>query len=293
MRAMGQSRTMGTTLVMATLLWRLRRCVAEGRSDAPGPVIDVLGRVGLVGYGVVHLLVAWLALQVAIGVPGARADAQGAVGTLARTRFGGLALVVSAAGLVAFAVWQLAAAAVGFRWARGRERFRKRAGAIGKSVATLELAGLIVHYLVGRRRAAPNGAAVTISADLLALPAGQVLLGVVATVVLALAVGMVYTGVRCTFMGDLDVERLGPAVRRGITAVGTIGHLARAVALAVIGVLVARAAIFGDARRAGGLDAALRVLGETGPGSVLLVVVALGFAAYGIFCLADAFTRRA
>jgi Domain of Unknown Function (DUF1206) len=72
-----------------------------------------------------------------------------------------------------------------------------------------------------------------------------------------------------------------------------IGHLARAVALAVIGSLIARAALVGDARRAGGLDAALRVLGETPLGFVLLVVVALRFAAYGIFCLADAFTRRA
>jgi hypothetical protein len=32
--------------------------------------------------------VAWLALQVAIGVPGVSANVQGAVGTLARTRFG-------------------------------------------------------------------------------------------------------------------------------------------------------------------------------------------------------------
>src|SRR3954454_24158030 len=95
-------------------LARLRRCVAEGRSDAPGPVVDVLGRVGLVGYGVVHLVVAWLALRVALGVPGLSADAQGAVGTLARTPFSGLALAVSAAGLVAFALWQLSAAAVGF-----------------------------------------------------------------------------------------------------------------------------------------------------------------------------------
>jgi hypothetical protein len=52
------------------------------------------------------------------------ADAQGAVGTLARTRFGGLALAISAVGLVAFAVWQLSAAAVGFRWVCGRERAR-------------------------------------------------------------------------------------------------------------------------------------------------------------------------
>jgi hypothetical protein len=241
----------------------------------------------------VHLLVAWLALQVAIGVPGVSANAQGAVGTLARTRFGGLALGVGVAGLLAFAVWQLSAAAVGFRWVRGGERSRKRAGAVAKAIAMLGLAGLVVHYLLGRGEAPANAGAVAVSADLLALPAGRAVLGVVAAVIVGLAAGMVYTGVRCTFMGDLNVERLSPPVRRLIAVIGAVGHLARAVAMGVIGLLVARAAIFGDARRAGGLDAALRVLGETGPGTVLLVVVALGFAAYGTFCLADAFTRRA
>ena len=46
----------------------------------------------------------------------------------------------------------------------------------------------------------------------------------------------------------------------------------------------------GSSHRGSG-DAALRVLGETGPGAMLLVVVALG-SGYGIFCPADAFTLR-
>jgi Domain of Unknown Function (DUF1206) len=36
-----------------------------------------------------------------------------------------------------------------------------------------------------------------------------------------------------------------------------------------------------------------RALGETRLGTVLFVVVALGFAAYGVYCHADAATRRA
>jgi hypothetical protein len=63
--------------------------------------------------------------------------------------------------------------------------------------------------------------------------------------------------------------------------------------MAVVGILVGSAAVFADPRRAGGLDAALRALGQTGPGETLLIVIALGFAAYGIYCLADAATRRA
>jgi hypothetical protein len=52
--------------------------VAAG-SDAAGPVADVLSRIELVGCGVVHMLVAWLSLQVAIVLPDVAADARGAV----------------------------------------------------------------------------------------------------------------------------------------------------------------------------------------------------------------------
>jgi Domain of Unknown Function (DUF1206) len=106
---------------MARPLVRLRRLVREGRSDAPGRIVDVLGRIGLVGYGVVHLVVAWLALQVAFGVPDAPPDAEGAVGTIAHTPGGAIALAVAAIGLFAFALWQVTAAAIGFGWESGGE----------------------------------------------------------------------------------------------------------------------------------------------------------------------------
>lgn len=277
---------------MARPLVQLRRKVREGRSDAPGRVVDVLGRIGLVGYGVVHLIVAWLALQVAFGVPDAPPDAQGAVGTIARTPGGLFALGVAAIGLLAFALWQVTAAAVGFRWVSGGERMRKRVGAVAKSVAMTGLAVVVINYLTGMG----SGGRTTVqdvAADVLALPAGRALLALAAAAVLTIAGAMTYTGVRRTFMGDLDVRRLAPGVQQAIEVVGAIGHLARAVALAVVGVLAGAAALFADPARAGGLDAALRALGGTGPGTWLLVVVAAGFAAFGLFCVADAATRRA
>jgi hypothetical protein len=279
--------------VRVPLLRRLRRRVAVGRSEAPAPVIDLLGRIGLVGYGVVHLLLAWAALQVAMGEKKVSADAQGAVGTIARTQFGVIALAAGAAGLLAFALWQLCAAAVGFRWVHGGERMRKRAGAVAKAVAMVALAVLVLRYLWGRGAGSGNTGAVSVSADLLTLPAGRAVLGLTAVVILILAAAMTYTGIRRTFMGDLDVRRLRPSARRAIGSIGAMGHLARAAAMAVVGILVGSAAVFADPRRAGGLDAALRALGETGPGETLLIVIALGFAAYGIYCLADAATRRA
>jgi hypothetical protein len=277
---------------MTSPLTRLRSLVRDGRSDAPGHLVDVLGRIGLGGYGIVHLFVAWLALQVAFAVPDAPADAEGAIGTIARTPGGLAALAVADVGLAAFALWQVTAAAVGFGWVDGGERVRKRVGAVSKAIAMSALAVLIADYLLDVGSAGGTTAQ-SVAADVLGLPAGRVLLGLGAGTILVIAGAMVYTGVRRTFMGDLDVRRLGPAARQAIELLGAVGHVARALALGLIGVLAGSAALFADPGRAGGLDAALRTLSSTASGSSLLVVVAVGFAAFGLFCLADAVTRRA
>ncbi|QYN35714.1 DUF1206 domain-containing protein [Pseudonocardia sp. DSM 110487] len=276
---------------MPRSLARLRRLVSEGRSDAPGRVVDGLGRIGLVGYGVVHLVVAWLALQVAFGVPDAPPDAVGAVGTIARTPGGVFALVVAVIGLFAFALWQLTAAAMGFRWAHGNERMRKRVGAVAKSIAVSALAGIVIDYLMGLGSA--DGTVQQFAARVLELPAGRVLLGLGAVALIGIAGAMTYTGVRRTFMGDLDVRRLAPGVRNAIEVAGAAGHLARALAIGVVAGLAGAAALFADPAWAGGLDTALRALGSTVAGAWLLAVVAAGFAAFGLFCFADAATRRA
>jgi len=272
-------------------LRRLRRSVRRGRSDAPGGVIDLLGRGGLVAYGVVHLVVAWLAVRIAFGLPEGSADAQGAVAEIA-TGAGAVGLVVEVVGLVAFAVWQLTAAALGFRWVSGGERVRKRVGAVMKALTMLGLAVVAVAFLRSGPRSGDAGAR-DVVADLLLLPGGRLLVAVAAVVIAVIAVTMTYTGLRRTFLGDLDVRRLSSALRRAVEVIGAVGHLARALALGVVGVLVFTAAVASDARRAGGLDAALRALGDTPLGMSLLVVVALGFGAFGVYCLADAALRRA
>src|SRR6478735_6775550 len=77
-----------------------------GQSDG----LENLARVGLVAYGLVHLLIAWLALQLAWGGGGGEADQSGAMSTLAKSPVGKPLLWVIAVGLIALAVWQAAEA---------------------------------------------------------------------------------------------------------------------------------------------------------------------------------------
>jgi len=264
----------------------------HGGGDAPSRLVELLGRAGLVAYGAVHLLVAGLGLRLALGVRSAEVDQQGAVAAVASVgTLGVLVLVVFVAGLVAFAAWQIAATVAGFRWVSGGERFRKRVGAASKAVAVLAVALAAARSVLGDQQNGRAGPQKLVT-WLLALPAGNLLVAAVAITVMVIAGTMVYTGVARTFMGDL-VDDMPAGARRAAVVLGAVGNVARAAAFAAVGVLFAVAALRGDPARVGGLDAALRELVSRWQGVSPLVLISLGIAAFGLYCVLDARYRRA
>ncbi len=59
-----------------------------------------------------------------------------------------------------------------------------------------------------------------------------------------------------------------------------------------MGILVVSAALTYDAEKARGLDAALRTLVEQSYGPILLGLVALGIACYGVYCFVQSRYRK-
>src|SRR5690625_3942884 len=86
-----------------------------GREAEESTMLDHAVRVGLVSYGVVHLLLAWLVLQLALGSRSADVSTSGALHELAGDALGRVLLVVLAAGFAALVLWQLLDALVGHR----------------------------------------------------------------------------------------------------------------------------------------------------------------------------------
>lgn len=265
---------------------------ASGEGEAPVRAVEVLGRVGLVGYGLVHVLIGIIAGHVAL-TGGGQPDQQGALSKLAGSTVGFVAIAVVVVGLLAFAVWQGLAAATGFRWTSGGTRFRKRVGAGAKTVAVLAVAVVGIRLLLtGSAGASSSAGSERVTAGLLTLPAGRILVGVLGLVVLGVAVAMAYTGIARTFCDDLDDTRLPARTRRPVEVLGVVGHLARALAFAIVGVLFGVAALRVDPRTAGGLDQALTTLAGQPFGPVLLLAVGAGFAAFGLYTFAEAWARR-
>jgi hypothetical protein len=105
---------------------------------------------------------------------------------------------------------------------------------------------------------------------------------VIGLVVLGVGGYHVVKGVRDKFREDLRTTPAGGTGKAALWS-GRTGYAAKGVALGVLGVLFVVAAVKVEPGRAGGLDAALRTLGAAPFGAVLLVLVGLGFAAYGVY----------
>ena len=67
-----------------------------------------------------------------------------------------------------------------------------------------------------------------------------------------------------------------------------VGYIGKGIALAAVGILFITAAIQQRAGKATGMDGALRSLRDLPAGTVILLVIALGLLAYGVYSFARA-----
>jgi hypothetical protein len=267
---------------------------AEEAEESAEEVADsapmrLAARVGLVANGLIHLLVAWLAVQVAFG-RNERADQGGALQAIAAQPFGRVLLWVVTAGFAAVVVWRLREALWGFRHVSdASQRTKKRLFSAGQVVVYAALA-LLAGRVAGGSPAGSGGQSG--SARLLQVPGGRWLLVVIGAGVVVTGVLMAYNGWRKAFTEDMALYRAGPRTRQLAERFGQVGAIAKGVAFVIIGVLVGVAALTSQPARAEGLDAALKTLATQPFGPVLLVIVALGLASYGVFCFFDARYHR-
>jgi hypothetical protein len=243
---------------------------------------------------VVYLLIAYLAIRIAFGSgKGRSTDRNGALQTIAEQPFGKIVLWIVALGLFAFTLWQFAQAAVGFSWEReGRKRIAKRVGAAAEGIIFGTI-GVTAAKLAMGGSGGGTAQNKTMTAKVLAMPGGQLLVGLAGLIVVAVAAFLAYRGIAKKFTEDLDLHRATAAQRKAAERLGQAGYVALGVAYGLVGVLIVIAAVRFDPGKATGLDAALKTLAGQPYGKVLLTVVGLGLAAFGVYRFFDARYRRA
>ncbi|WP_345627608.1 DUF1206 domain-containing protein [Rugosimonospora acidiphila] len=246
-------------------------------------VVHALARGGFVGYGLLHLAVAWLTLQIALGHSSGETDQSGAFQLMVRQPFGRVLVWIIVVGLCGMALWQLLAAATGYRDERGTRKVFERIGAAGRTVIYAALAWDAAKVAAGSPTSSAGQQRQT-TAGVLAHTSGRVLVALAGVAVLGGGIGLIVFGAKRAFAKRLDTGRMGPGTRTAATVSGMLGYLAKGVGYGIAGGLLFVAAVHRDPKKSGGLDAALHSLAGKPYGQVLLIVIAIGFAAFGVYC---------
>ncbi|NUP73089.1 MAG: DUF1206 domain-containing protein [Sinomonas sp.] len=245
------------------------------------PLAKGVARTGFVFVGLLHVLIAWLAAQVALG-GSSNADQTGAVEQIASAPGGPALLWGGAVCCVALAVWMVLEFVA--EWRR-HGKPTKGLGPFGTGIAYLALAALFVSFALGNRKNSSDQSK-EITATLLAVPFGAVVLVAAGLALLGAGGYFGFRGVTRSFLGK-DAQPT-PLVPAWVKVVGCVGFVAKGVALAVVGVLVLVATARHDANQQSGLDGALKGLASQPYGAWLLGAVALGLACYGAYSAARA-----
>lgn len=284
--------------------------MAQGLQDVGGRVargagtrqtLEALGRAGFVAKGVVFAIIAVLALLLAAGAGGGTTDQSGALQTLADEPGGTALLVLLGLGLAAYGVWRVVASALD-RDAEGDDApgIATRIGTAASGLAYLALAALAFALAAGAgaglgrsQGGGSGGGSPGTAAGVLDWPAGPWIVGAAGVVAIGVGGYQAWDGIAGGFMEDMDrarmrTERSAALVR----AAGTVGRLAMAVVLGLIGAFLIRAAVQHDPSEAKGLDGVLQTIAGQPYGRALLALIAAGLLGYAVFCIVQARYRR-
>ncbi len=267
--------------------------MTQNISHHPAAWIERLARFGYASKGAVYFLVGLLALQAAFGRGGRTTDTQGALETLVQQPFGQILLGLVAIGLMGYVIWRFVEA-INDPENKGNDikGIATRLSYVANGLAYAGLAWSAVQIITGGSSSGNADSKQDWTARLLNQPFGQWLVGTIGVGVIAFGCYYFYKAFTAKFRRKLYLSELSRTEREWIIAICRFGLAARSIVFFLIGWFVIEAAYMAQASQVGGLDEALETLAEQPYGPWLLMIVALGLMAYGVYMVVQARYRH-
>jgi hypothetical protein len=270
------------------------RAMPSSEAARENTAVHASARIGLVARGVLYAVVGMLALRLAFRQAHETADKNGALLAVARQPFGKALLVILAIGFACYCAWMVVRVFT-IREDSAGKAWGKRTSAIFRAAVYGVLTWSAVDLV---RRAGANASKggnrqqQEWTARVLDWPAGRFIVAGVGAALLGAAGYFVYRAVTQKWRKKLDLASASEKTRSAVTVTAWAGWLGRGVVAALIGVFLVQAAWQFDAKKAVGVDGALRRVTEAAWGPFLLSVVAIGLFAFGVYSMIEARYRR-
>ena len=257
--------------------------------------VDHAARAGMIAYGVVNLLIAWLALQLAFGDREGSTTSTGAMSQLSQQPFGKVLVWLVAVGMLLLVGWRALEAAFGHDSEDGAKRTAKRVFSAGKALIYLAIAISAIRVATGNGSGGGKGGGGgggggtdSTTKKLMDLPGGQTLVFLIGAGIIGYGIFQIYHAWSGNFRKNLTNEGERGGSGSAYVAFGTAGYTAKGIAVGIVGSLFVYASVTHSAKKSGGLDIALQKVLQQPFGPFLLGALALGIGAYGLFCFARA-----
>ncbi len=271
---------------------RTREARYAARRAGNSKYVDWLARAGFAARGVMYVIIGILAVEIAFGNGGHKADQSGAVQLVGNTPIGAFLLWLLVIGFAGMALWRLSEAVYGGPGPDGRKAGNRLIAGF-KAVLYGFIAYGITKYALGL--GAPkssNKQSVDLTSTVMRQPGGRVLVGIVGLVLIGVGVWLAWRAFERKFLSELRTGEMSPQTRKVVTFLGRWGGIARGIVFGAAGLFLLIAAATANAHKAKGIDATLRAFTKTPAGPWLLVLVAAGLVLFGAYSWAESRWRK-
>lgn len=245
--------------------------------------LTMIARIGFAANGLIHVLMGYLALQIAFR-HGGESDQSGAFAQLMKLPGGVIVLWVTVVGLAALSLWFLLQAGLGIG-SSSKKRWTRSLSSLGNAIAYIAVGSTALSFALRRPSDSATSTSQT-SANILSFPGGQFLLIAIGLATVGIGCYFIYKGARQKFRNDIRIP--SGSAKKVVVAVAITGHIAKGIAILTLGILFIVAAVKVDPENATGLDGALKALTALPFGEAVLAVVGVGLIAYGLYSFARA-----
>ena len=250
-------------------------------------------RAGYLARGFIYLSIGIMAVAAALELTPKAQGSRGVLEAWAHWPFGVLLLWLAGLGLYAFAGWRLLQSV--FDADRQGDSLWAMASRLGQAVSGVVYGGLgvsvfgLIDTLEDLTEADEQEQTRQAVATILGLPGGELLIAAAGLFILGAGLGNIVQVFGRDFCKPLACDA---AIARWAPWVGRAGYLGRGIAFLPVGALMLMAGLKTRSRDATGVGGALQMMEGQPYGEVLMITVALGLIAFGVFAFIEARYRR-